>query len=80
MPLTDTQIRNVKSGLRPERQSGEGEKGKRSPSKGQEKAKDKVLVEGSESTGNDHDPKGVETDRSCNAPTPRIECMPELAF
>jgi hypothetical protein len=45
MPLTDTQIRNAKPGLRPVRQSGEGEKDKRSPSKGQEKAKCKVVVE-----------------------------------
>jgi hypothetical protein len=28
MPLTDTQIRNAKPGLRPVRQSGEGEKGR----------------------------------------------------
>jgi integrase len=45
------------------RQNGEGEKGKRSPSKGQEKAKGKVLVEGSDSTGNDQGPKFVKTDK-----------------
>lgn len=36
MRLTEAQIRNAKPGLRPARQSGEGEKGKRSPSKVQE--------------------------------------------